>query len=296
MSDLNLQEIHDFLVTLARKAGEMIISANPQDLDKDTKLNSADIVTECDKAVEAMVSATLSEKFPHVSFMGEETYKPGMTLGPEPTFVVDPIDGTTNFVHGFPNACISLGLAVERTPVVGVVYNPFQDLLFAGVKGQGSYLVRAGGPKRSLPLSGSPPDLHKLDSALVGFEIGSDRSGDNFALKVDVFRKLTASKEEGGHMVHSTRALGSAALNICAVAAGQLDIYWEGGCWAWDVCAAWCILAEAGGRMVSGNPGDWEPAVESRKYLCVRGAPCGQKELVEEFWSTMGDRKLVYDI
>lgn len=256
---------------------------------------ATDIVTECDKAVEAMVSAALAEKYPSFSFMGEETYKPGMRLGPEPTFVVDPIDGTTNFVHGFPNACISLGLAIDRRPAIGVVYNPFQDLLYGGIAGHGSYVTRAGGPKRSLPLSGNPPPLGALDSALVCFEIGADRSGHNYELKLDVFRKLTASKLDGGHMVHSTRALGSAALNICALAAGQLDIYWEGGCWAWDVCAAWCILAEAGGRMVSGTPGQWESAVEGRNYLCVRGAPSGQENLVEEFWSTMGGRTLVYD-
>ncbi|KAL1896937.1 hypothetical protein Cpir12675_002585 [Ceratocystis pirilliformis] len=296
MSSSNLQEVHDFLLDLAYRAGKVIVSANPQDLEQDTKLNSVDLVTECDKAVEAMVSSALSEKFPNISFMGEETYKPGMTLGPEPTFIVDPIDGTTNFVHGFPNACISLGLAINHVPVVGVVYNPFQDLLFAGIKGQGSYMIRAGGPKRSLPLSSNPAALHKLDTALVGFECGSDRTGPNYELKVDVFRKLTASKEDGGHMVHATRALGSAALNICAVAAGQMDIYWEGGCWAWDVCASWCILSEAGGRMVGGNPGDWDPEIECRKYLCVRGAPSGQEMLIEEFWSAMGGRKLVYDI
>ncbi|KKA29940.1 hypothetical protein TD95_004806 [Thielaviopsis punctulata] len=296
MADLDLQEIHDFLVEVAHRAGAMIISANPQDIDKGTKLNSTDIVTECDKAVEAMVSETLRGKYPNISFMGEETYQPGTRLGPEPTFVVDPIDGTTNFVHSFPNACISLGLALDRRPVVGVVYNPFQDLLYGGISGHGAYAIRAGGPKRRLPLSDNPPALGALDTSLVCFEIGADRSGHNFDLKIDVFRKLTAAKHDGGHMVHSTRALGSAALNICAVAAGQLDIYWEGGCWAWDVCAGWCILEEAGGKMVSGVPGQWDVAVEGRNYLCVRAAPAGQNELVEEFWSTMDGRSLKYDM
>lgn len=71
-----------------------------------------------------MVSSRLTTSFPSFSFVGEESYTPGMTIGPEPTFVVDPIDGTTNFVHGFPAACISLGLAVDRRPAVGVVYSP----------------------------------------------------------------------------------------------------------------------------------------------------------------------------
>lgn len=88
-------------------------------------------------------------------------------------------------------------------------------------------------------------------------------------------------------MVHSIRSLGSAALNICAVATGSIDLYWEGGCWAWDVCAAWVILSEAGGIMAGGLQGDWDPAIDGRAYLAVRPAPNGQgqKEIVEELWS-----------
>lgn len=87
-------------------------------------------------------------------------------------------------------------------------------------------------------------------------------------------------------MVHSLRCMGSAALNLAAVAAGQQDVFWEGGCWAWDVAAGWCILVEAGGIMVGGNPGE-EATVEGRKYLAIRGAPSGQKDIVEEFWGVV---------
>lgn len=87
-------------------------------------------------------------------------------------------------------------------------------------------------------------------------------------------------------MVHSARALGSAALNLCGVASGELDLYWEGGCWAWDVCAGWVILGEAGGMVVDGNSGVWEQrgvSVDHRRYLAVRGGE-GQRGVVEEFW------------
>lgn len=85
-------------------------------------------MTETDQAVEAHVSKRLSQAYPSFAFVGEETYVVGETrVTAAPTFVVDPIDGTTNFVHGFPEACISLGLAVDRKPAVGVVYNPFRD-------------------------------------------------------------------------------------------------------------------------------------------------------------------------
>ncbi|OPB37994.1 inositol monophosphatase [Trichoderma guizhouense] len=297
MADLNLQAIHDEMVLVAYEAGRTIMSANPADIGTGTKLNSVDIVTEVDQAVEKMVSSRLSTAYPEFSFMGEETYKPGTKLGPEPTFVVDPIDGTTNFVHSFPNACISLGLAIDREPVIGVIYNPYQDLLFTAIRSHGAYMTRIKGTTpQKLPLAASPRPLEGLANALIAIEWGSTRDGHNFELKTEVFKKLAATKETGGAMVHSLRSLGSAALNIAAVAAGQMDAYWEGGCWAWDVCAGWCILKEAGGIMAGGNPGEWDPSVDERKYLAVRGAPSGQKELVEEFWGVIGDKKMDYSV
>ena len=90
-------------------------------------------------------------------------------------------------------------------------------------------------------------------------------------------------------MVHGLRSFGSAALNLCGVASGGLDVYWEAGCWAWDVCAGWVILKETGGIMVDANPGNWEPKVEGRRYLAVRGGE-GQKRVVEEFWGMVEGR------
>ncbi|KAI2469404.1 inositol monophosphatase [Annulohypoxylon bovei var. microspora] len=303
MADINLQEIQDILISVAHEAGRMIMSANPTDIAKGTKLNSADIVTETDKAVETLVSSQLSKAYPSFAFIGEETYKPGMQVTAAPTFIVDPIDGTTNFVHGLPEACISLGFAVDRVPTIGVVYNPYQDKLYTAIRGHGAFLTLGaawgleGGKGRvsKLPLSSNPAPLIGLDTCLVAAEWGSSRDGVNYEVKTEVFKKLCASKETGGAMVHSIRSLGSAALNLCAVAAGQLDVYWEGGCWAWDVCAGWTILAEAGGLMVNGNPGDWEPKIDSRKYLAVRGAPSGQREIVEEFWKVIGDGRMEYE-
>lgn len=250
-----------------------------------------------------MVSTTLRSKYPTFSFVGEETYVAGETkVTPAPTFIVDPIDGTTNFVHGYPHGfCISLGFALDRRPAVGVVYNPALDTLWTAIKGQGAYCQRNASlepgkgqcEKQRLPLNGGQP-LGDLSQSLVAVEWGSQRDGKNFDIKTRVFRQLTAAKENGGSMVHSLRSLGSAALNICAVAAGQVDMYWEGGCYAWDVTAGWCILEEAGGIMVSGNPGDWHPELDSRLYLAVRGAESGQKEIVEEFWGVIGEERMDY--
>lgn len=178
---------------------------------------------------------------------------------------------------------------------MGVIFNPYLDELYTGIKGQGAFLKKNGGVKQRLPLKKNPEPLMDLSTCLIGAEWGSDRSGVNFELKAKVFTKLAASKETGGAMVHSLRCVGSAALNLAAVSTGQQDVFWEGGCWAWDVAAGWCILTEAGGVMASGNPGDWKPEIDGRKYLAVRAAPSGQKNIVEEFWKVIGNGRLEYE-
>jgi myo-inositol-1(or 4)-monophosphatase len=225
-----------------------------------------------------MVSTSLGEKYPNIAFMGEETYTPNTRLTPSPTFIVDPIDGTTNFVHHHPYVSISLGLCVNLLPTIGVVYNPFTRALYTAIRGRGAFLNRT----TPLPLS-RPTPLTDLSKCLVAVEWGSDRSGPDYAVKTGTFARLAAAKQDGGAMVHGLRSWGSAALNLCAVASGAVDAYWEAGCWAWDVCAGWVVLTEAGGLVVDANPGNWEPSVDGRRYLAVRGGE-GQRGIVEEFW------------
>ncbi|KAF2712233.1 inositol monophosphatase, partial [Pleomassaria siparia CBS 279.74] len=279
MAHLDLQEIHDFMISIALKAADIITSAHPTTSAAGSKINSVDLVTETDRAVETMISTSLREKYPSFEFMGEETYQKGTALSPKPTFICDPIDGTTNFVHRHQYVSISLGLSVNIVPTIGIVYNPFTSTLYSGILGRGAFLNH----KTPLPLH-APTPLNGLSNCLVAVEWGSDRSGNDFHVKADTFKKLAMNKEDGGGMVHGLRSLGSAALNLCEVARGGIDVYWEAGCWAWDVCAGWVILKEAGGVIVDANPGNWEPKVEGRRYLAVRGGE-GQKEVVEELWA-----------
>lgn len=158
------------------------------------------------------------------------------------------IDGTTNFVHGFPFVAISLGLIYKKSPVLGVIYNPFLDQLYTGVKGAGAYLTRAGRAPVKLPLA-PPRPLASLSQALIGeprrvcdyaslirsfflgVEWGSDRSSNAVRAKGDSYKRLAGNPKEGvegGRMAHSLRSLGSAALNYAMVAQGGLDIYWCG--------------------------------------------------------------------
>lgn len=192
-------------------------------------------------------------------------------------------------MHRYPGFCISLALAVNRKPVVGVIFHPMNNELYTAIVGKGSYLTNLyTNNKQRLPLS-KPEPLTSLQSCLLAVEWGSERKGNNWEVKLKTFENLAGEK---GAMVHSMRSLGSAALNICSVARGAVDIYWEGGCWAWDVAAGWVILEEAGGKMCDGNPAVWgeDPEVDGRRYLCVRGAPSGQKEVVEEFWGRIVGR------
>ena len=255
-------------------------------------VEAADIVTETDKAVETLVATKLKAKYPSADFIGEETYEPGKSVTDSPTFIVDPIDGTSNFVHGFPAVCISLGFVINKKPTVSVVYNPFRDELYTAIRGYGAYTQRAKGELCKLPLTFSP--LIGLGSACVGIEWGSDREGVNFDLNLKVFTKLARTKATGGCFVNSLRCTGSAAITICRIAAGQQDIFWECGCWAWDVAAAWCILNEAGGLMVDGHPGNWNPPIDNRRYLAVRPAPKGQEDIVEQFWAVIGEGRSTY--
>lgn len=227
-------------------------------------------------------------------FLGEESYVPSQRLSSAPTFVVDPIDGTINFVHRFPNVCVSLGFTIDREPVIGVIFNPFTNMLYTAIKGKGAFLNQT----TQLPLKGDAIEpLDGLSKSLVGIEWGSDRQTSNWETKIRTVGNLGRSKIHGGAMVHSMRSNGSAALTLCAVAAGTLDLWWEGGCWAWDVCAGICILKESGGILAGANPGDWCPTVDGRSYLAVRAAAGGQgqKEIVEELWSHV-DGRLEYSV
>ena len=203
--------------------------------------------------------------------------------------LTDSLTGTNNFLHGHQYVCVSLGVAVKQKPVIGVVYNPFTKALYTGMKGKGSYLTDAVHDHVRLPLR-EPEPLKDLSGCLIAVEWGSDRSGNDYDVKCKTFRKLCASTEAGGAMVHGIRSLGSAELNLCGVASGHLDVYWETGCYAWDVCAGWVILQEAGGRMVGAHPNDWDPKVEQMRYMAVRAAPAGQEAIIKEFWSCVEGR------
>ena len=205
------------------------------------------------------------------------------------------MSGTTNFVHGIPYVSISIGFTLSRTPTIGVVLNPFTAQLYTAITSKGSYLTTLS-PNLSSTLSRTKlpiyhPQHLSLSSSIIAIEYGSDRTGTNFDVKNSTFKALTSA--DGG-MVHAVRSYGSAALNLCSVASGFIDAYWEGGCWEWDVCAGWVILKEAGGIIVDGNASETVdgPDLCGRVYLAVRNGQnkTEMENYVRAFWGLIQGR------
>ncbi|KAK0466233.1 uncharacterized protein EV420DRAFT_817057 [Desarmillaria tabescens] len=320
MSELDLQSILKFTVALAYEAGHVIRQGSEAiqlaGSNVDEKKNSVDLVTEYDVKVEELVKKKISETYPSFKFIGEETYAAGLRpeWTDEPTFCVDPIDGTTNFVHGFPWVCISIGLIYKRHSVLGVIYNPFLDLLYTGVKGSGSYVTHSGpnGIPRKLPFASSPKPLASLSQAQIAVEWGNDRASKPLTSRSESFHLIAGDPSNGvvgGRMAHSLRSLGSSAMNFAMVAQGGLDMYWEIGCWPWDVSAGVLIAQEAGGLVTGSHKvyaetkdtpafGDvGEAILTGRKYIVVRAIGDTEKEtgreaqkrIIGEFYDTVQD-------
>ncbi|KAM0747084.1 inositol monophosphatase [Meredithblackwellia eburnea MCA 4105] len=263
---LDLDEIYKFAIDIAKQGGKIIreasskrsASAGASSADS-SKKNRVDLVTETDQAVEKFVLETIAAKYPTHTFIGEESFAAGKKaeFTSNPTWICDPIDGTTNFVHSFDHVAISIGFTVNKKPVIGVIYNPFLDKLYSAQAGKGAFLNQS----IRLPLSHpDPPPLQNLGNALVAVEYGSDRSKTVMDKKMRTFTRLASDGKEveGGVMVHSLRSIGSAALNYSYVAAGQLDLYWEIGCWSWDVCAGTIIALESGAQVYGRSGKKWE--------------------------------------
>ncbi|CAL9015029.1 unnamed protein product [Prunus brigantina] len=222
-------------VDAAKKAGEIIRKGFYETKHVEHK-GQVDLVTETDKACEDLIFNHLKNLYPTHKFIGEETTAAcGVTeLTDDPTWIVDPLDGTTNFVHGFPFVCVSIGLTIGKIPTVGVVYNPIIDELFTGVRGGGAFL-------NGKPIKVSSQT--ELVKSLLATEAGTQRD----KLTVDATTNRLNSLL---FKVRSLRMSGSCALNLCGIACGRLDLFCELGFGGpWDVAGGAVIVTEAGGSV-----------------------------------------------
>jgi myo-inositol-1(or 4)-monophosphatase len=188
----------------------------------------ADLVTEADLASQEEIRRIVLSTYPHHSFLGEE----GSPKGPanaEFRWIVDPLDGTTNYVHQIPHYCVSVALERRNELVCGAVYDPVSRECFTAQAGQGAYLN-----ERRLTVS----KVERIEQAVVVVSLPPQMTSESREL-AEMVRVAVAAQ--------ALRRTGSAALNLCYVAAGRFDAYWGGNTKAWDVAAGALMIREAGG-------------------------------------------------
>jgi len=242
-----------------------------------SKSNDADFATTIDIANEKLVMEGIATHFPSHKVIGEEETGTGQppVLTADPTWIVDPIDGTANFANGLPLTCVSLGFCVGKKPVLGVVYAPLTCELFLAVKGFGSYRNTC---KILSTSSNEEEALKTLSNAIVCFEFGSSRGEQNVKKLVSGMERILQ------HGCRCTRSLGSGVLDMCYVATGKLDVVYCGmaneGWKPWDYCAGSLVVEEAGGFVRSLQGGYVE---EDGFDIYESSMICGvSKALVEE--------------
>ncbi|XP_068197668.1 inositol monophosphatase 1 [Antennarius striatus] len=242
MTDL-WQDAMDHAVALARKAGQVVREALLAERSVMTKNSCVDLVTQTDQKVEQLIIQSVKEKFPSHKFIGEESVAAGQpsALTDLPTWIIDPIDGTTNFVHGFPFVAVSIGFTVNRQVEFGVVYSCVEDKMFTARRGRGAFC------------NGEPIQVSAQEDvrqSIVATEFGSSRDPEVVAHIFSSMRGVLSIP------VHGIRSAGTAATNMCLVASGCVEVYYEIGVHVWDIAAAAVIVSEAGGVLMDVDGGD----------------------------------------
>lgn len=226
-------------VDAAREAGELLITEfdRPQQL---SYKGEVDIVTEADRKSESLIVARLLNRFPGHAILGEEGGTTGAG-GARYRWLVDPLDGTTNFAHGFPVFAVSIGLLEDGEPLIGAVYNPVTRDMFTAMKGEGAFR----GQKR-IHVS----TVETLSKSLLATGFPSHKRTQN--PNIHYYWEFTLRS-------HGVRRAGSAALDLCSVACGQFEGFWEFGLKPWDTAAGMLIVKEAGGTVSDFSGGPYHP-------------------------------------
>ncbi|MBK8685341.1 MAG: inositol monophosphatase family protein [Chitinophagaceae bacterium] len=208
------------------------------------------LVTEVDKKAEEAIIDVIRAEFPEHFILSEEAGE--MSTGSEYKWIIDPIDGTVNFAHGIPICCISIGLEHNGVMMLGAVFNPFMNELFFAERGKGAFL-------NNRPLKVSNNDQMESACLVTGFpyrwvEVHMD--------PISVFERFI-------RMGLPVRRLGSAAIDLCWVAAGRFDGFWEYNLNPWDIAAGYLIIEEAGGRISNFNGDPY--SVYDKQTLATNG-------------------------
>ncbi len=246
---MNLGKIRDVAVAAAARAGEILRN----DWDKAhtvEKKGAIDLVTEADVASEEAIIEVIRTAFPDHTILAEES---GVLPGTDPhEWIIDPLDGTTNYAHHLPEFSLSIAFALEGEMTFGLILNPVGRELFCATRGQGAELngrpirvSRTKSVRESLLVTGFPYDLEPVIDPLMR----------------RLERCLLAAQ--------GVRRLGSAALDLCYVACGRFDGFWEQNLAPWDTAAGWIIAQEAGGMVSDFSQGAY--SIDNKEILATNG-------------------------
>ncbi|XP_069552513.1 inositol monophosphatase 1-like [Brachyistius frenatus] len=239
------QECMDHCVDVTKRAGKTIREALQSDIAVMQKSSPVDLVTETDQKVEQLIISSIKEKYPTHSFIGEESVAAGApsVLTDNPTWIIDPIDGTTNFVHRFPFVSVSIGFTVKKEIQFGIVYSCIEDKMYTARKGKGAFC-------NGVPIKVSGQE--DISQSLVLTEMSFKKDPEQFKTMLANIRAILTIP------VHGIRSPGSAAVNMCLVACGSADAYYHMGIHCWDMAGGAAVVTEAGGVImdISGGPFD----------------------------------------
>ncbi|MBQ4353398.1 MAG: inositol monophosphatase [Clostridia bacterium] len=258
--------MYEFIPEIMREAAKIMLSAHDIDAAVTVKPGDANFVTAYDVAVQDFLIAGLTKKLPHAVVIGEESDDNHTELlASSLSLIIDPIDGTTNFIHDYHRSAISVGVCDRGTMVYGAIYDPYLDRMFTAEKDCGAFVTSAGVSK-PMHVSSRP-----LAQALTGYGTSPyyrDELGE------ETFR--TAYKLFLA--THDVRRAGSAALDLCDIACGSLDVFFEYRLSPWDFAAGSLIISEAGGRItqMDGSPLTWD-----RPCSVIAGNPVTHRELLD---------------
>ena len=243
-------ELKELLITATRAAGAHVKDRFHTSFTIENKAGVNNIVTEVDKQSEAIIISMIRAHYPEHTILAEES---GLKeTSSEYEWIIDPIDGTTNFAHGIPLCCVSVGLRKGGELVLGAVYNPMMGEFFFAEKGQGAYL-------NDVQIHVSKKEDFASACLVTGFPYRMPEHGEH---PIKVFERFIMK----GLPV---RRLGSAALDLCWVACGRFDGFWEYNLSAWDVAAGYLIVEEAGGQLSNFEGGKTD--VFDRETLATNG-------------------------
>jgi myo-inositol-1(or 4)-monophosphatase len=243
-------ELRDAACQLAREAGAILREGYGATHHPELK-GRIDLVTEYDRRSERLLLDALAQRYPDHAVLAEESgARP--VAGARVRWVVDPLDGTTNFAHNYPFFCVSIGVEVDGALAAAAVFDPVRDELFAAARGEGATLDGARIRVSAIP---------RLDQALIvtGFPYDVREHPER---SVPLFQAFLVRAQ-------GIRRDGSAALNLCYLACGRFDGFWEGHLSAWDMAAGTLIVREAGGRVTNYAGGEF--ALDARQILASNG-------------------------